>query len=154
MVDIRTGDRPSMRGKYLGEALVIIAREGRKQVSPGRIPEPCLTCAFRPETLPNQCVGTGLLALDCLVAPDERFACHHGMKDGEPQKICAGFVAAKMAPRHFTAETLGAMHEQLERLGNDDHIRDDFDKWYGTVDPKGTMDVYQLARLYAGREVP
>lgn len=157
MTDIRKGDRPSMHGKYLGEALVIIAREGRKQVTPGIIPEPCLTCAFREGTLPNQCAGTGLMALNCTIGVDkDRFACHHGMKDGDPQKLCVGYVAAKLSPFKFTTEVLSALCAQLQRRDDiaEDQIRADFDVWVSVADPDGKLDVYQLARLYAARPAP
>lgn len=145
-------DRPSMHGKYLGEALVLIAREGRK-VATGPIPDPCLTCAFRPNTIANTSAGTGLMALNCTIgADDARFACHHGMKDGEPQKVCAGYIAAKLAPWGFTVEIVKALHDSLERIIGPDLVRADFDAWLAGIDPNGLMDVYQASREWEKRK--
>lgn len=147
-------DRPSLPGKFFGEALVLIAREGRKAHPFMPLPEPCLTCALRPGTMPNLSPGTLIQLLNCVVGiePSE-FYCHHGMKEGEPEKVCAGYVAARLAPWQFTQETLTACYEQLKKLdaANGDAVRADFDAWYAEADPEGKMDAYQLARAYAGR---
>jgi len=150
--------RPSRHGQYLGEVLVLLAREGRR-LSDSPLPEPCITCAFRRGTLPNMTAGTGLTALNCVIGIDKsEFACHHGMKDGEPTKLCAGYAAALLAPFKDAREILAAMHQQLSRLdeqektvGYVDEVRADFDAWYERTDPDGKLDVYQLARAYAGR---
>lgn len=152
-------DRPSMHGKYLGEALVLIARAGRKALAARVIrddenvgadaTEPCLTCAFRSGTVANMSGGTGLLALNCALKIDENeFACHHGLKDGEPTRICAGYALAVVAPFAETKEIVKAMYDQLRLLGDSerdgyvDAVRADFDAWYAGVDPDGEMDAY------------
>lgn len=144
-------DRPSRHGQYLGEALVLLAREGRK-VSDAPLPDPCLTCAFRRGTLPNMTAGTVFAAFNCAVGVDkDEFACHHGMDEGCPTKLCSGYVAAILAPFERMKEIFAPLAEQLARLDGPDMIRADFDAWYAKADPDGKMDVYQLARAYAGR---
>ena len=65
-MDLTKGDRPSLHGKLLGEALALMADLGRAE-APMPIPEPCLTCAFRKGSVPNQTAGTGKIALDCVL---------------------------------------------------------------------------------------
>lgn len=109
----RDGDRPTKYGAMLGEVLALMAELGRRD-APMEIPDTCLTCAFRRGTMPNQSAGTGKVALDCVLGIDrDRFACHHGMKDGEPQKICVGYVAAMLAPFSQVKELLAAFHAEL-----------------------------------------
>lgn len=146
-----TGDRPSLHGKLLGEALALMAELGRRD-SPAPLPECCLTCAFRRGSMPNMTAGTGKVALDCVLRIDkDRFACHHGMKDGEPQKLCAGYVAAALAPFSKVREILCAMYDEIKELDDNtpDEIRAAFDKWLEGADPERRMDVYEAARAYA-----
>lgn len=148
-------DRPSRHGKALGEALALLAAAGRKD-APMTIPDCCLTCAFRPGTLPNMTAGTVKQALDCVLDIDpDRFACHHGMRDGAPTKLCAGYVAAILAPWSFAKEVLAAVHAELEAIkdGDPDYIRDAFNAWLAETDPEGRMDEYQMARAYAARSL-
>lgn len=144
------GDRPSIHGQMLGKALALIERIGRRD-APMDIPEPCLTCAFREGSLPNQCAGTGMMALNCVLRIDtDRFACHHGMKNGDPQRICAGYVAAMLAPFSEVKEILAAFHHELGEIGDHhDDVRAAFDAWIGRADPERRMDVYEAAREYA-----
>jgi hypothetical protein len=145
-------DRPSKHGALLGEALALIAMAGRKDF-PGDLPEPCLTCAFREGTMPNQSPGTGSMALNCVLGIDkDRFACHHGMKEGAPSKICAGYIAARLAPWSFTKEVLASLHRDLAAVSGPDEVRAAFDAWLADADPAGKMDVYQQARAFAARE--
>lgn len=142
---------PSRHGAILGDALALLAAAGRKD-APMEIPEGCLTCAFRPGTLPNEMAATGKMALDCVLGIDpDRFACHHGMKDGRPQELCAGYIAALLAPWSFTKEVVAAVHRDLGALGGHDDVRAAFDTWYAEVDPAKKLNEYQLARLYASR---
>lgn len=145
-------DRPSSHGRILGSALALIARAGRKDF-PVDLPDACLTCAFREGSQPNQSAGTGMLALNCVLGIDkDRFACHHGMKDGHPAKICVGYIAARLAPWSFTKEVLLAMQAELDRIdGSHDEVRAAFDVWWGDADPKRELDVYQQARAFALR---
>jgi hypothetical protein len=149
------GDRPSLHGKMLGEALALMADLGRKE-APMPIPEPCLTCASRRGSMPNETAGTGVIALNCVLRIDkDRFACHHGMKDGEPQKLCAGYVAAMLAPWSKVSEILRTFYDQLERIEKlgPDQIRAAFDKWIDGADPERRLDVYQAAREYAKQRI-
>lgn len=147
----KDSDRPSRHGVMLGKALALIAASGRRD-APMAIPDPCLTCAFREGSLPNQTAGTGKIALDCVLGVDkDRFACHHGLKDDEPQKICAGYVAALLAPFSEVKEILMAFQDELATIkdGDQDEIREAFDRWLDGADPERRMDVYQAARAYA-----
>lgn len=141
--------RPSRHGMLLGMTLAKLAEAGRRGF-PGKLDDCCLTCAFRPGTLPNQSAGTGKAAFDCVIGLDkDRFACHHGMKDGEPSKICAGYVAARLAPWSLTKEIVTALHAALEEIDDTpDNIRAEFDAWLerSGSDPS---DIYALARAYA-----
>lgn len=149
------GDRPSRHGRMLGKALAIMAALGRRD-APMPIPDMCLTCAFREGSMPNETAATGVIALNCALRIDkDRFACHHGMKDGDPQKICAGYVAALLAPFSEVREILAAFHEELANIedGEQDEIRNAFDRWLDGADPERRLDVYQAARAYAKAEL-
>lgn len=145
------GDRPSRHGRLLGRALALIALLGRRD-APMPIPEPCLTCAFKEGSAPNQTAGTGIIALNCVLGIDkDRFACHHGTKDGEPQKICAGYVAARLAPWSEVQAILFAFHDELKHVDDSapDDVRASFDAWLADADPEKRMDVYEAARAFA-----
>lgn len=145
------GDRPSIHGAMLGKALAVIAELGRRD-APMPIPDTCLTCAFREGSMPNQTAGTGVMALNCVLRIDtDRFACHHGMKEGQPKQICAGYVAAMIAPFSLVREVLDAFNAEMETIkdGQPDDIRIAFDAWLAGVDPGRRMDVYEAARAYA-----
>ncbi|SFL99921.1 hypothetical protein SAMN03159423_4812 [Bradyrhizobium sp. NFR13] len=148
------GDRPSIHGKMLGKALSIIAEMGRRD-APMAIPDPCLTCAFREGTMPNMTAGTGMVALNIVLRIDtDRFACHHGLKEGEPQKLCSGYVAAMLAPFGNVREILAAFHAELATVGEQpDDVRAAFDAWLNRADPERRLDVYQAAREYAKAEI-
>lgn len=147
------GDKPSKHGALLGSALAIIAEAGRRDF-PGELPPMCSTCAFREDSLPNQMAGTTKTALDCVLTVDkDRFGCHHGMVDGQPKRICVGYIAAHIAPFSFIKEVLTAMNQQLVTMkdSDPDELRDAFDAWVAVADPDRKMDVYQLARAWAAR---
>lgn len=150
-ISVADRDRPSSHGKLFGEVLAEIAAEGRKHATAFSF-EMCLTCAFREGCMTNQCTATGIMALNCIVGIDpDDFACHHGMKDGAPTKLCAGYLAAKLAPFEFTREALIRMMARLDGFEGPDQVRADYDAWRASIDPEGKMDAYQLARAYAGR---
>lgn len=152
---ISEGDRPSLHGRMMGKALAVISEVGRRD-APMPIPDSCLTCAFREGSLPNQCAGTGIVALNCVLRIDtDRFACHHGMKDGDPQRICAGYIAAMLAPFSQVKEILSAFNDELATIeGQPDDVRAAFDAWLSLADPDRRMDVYQAAREYAKSQMP
>lgn len=143
------GDRPSAHGALLGEILAAIADLGERD-SPVPLGERCATCAFRKGTTPNQTAGTGTIALNCVLGIDkDRFACHYGMKDGTPQRICVGYIAARMAPFSLVKEAMSFLYEEIAKVGdNADPVRESFDAWLGEIDPDGKMDVYQIARAH------
>lgn len=152
----KDGDKPTSYGAILGDALALIAAAGRKDMPDGMtLPDACLTCAFREGALPNRMGGTAKQALDCVLGIDrDRFACHHGMKNGEPKRLCAGYLAAMIAPFSFVKEIIKAAHEDLASFDESgpDPVRDDYVRWLSTIDPDGVMDVYQIARAYALRD--
>jgi hypothetical protein len=152
----KNGDKPTSYGAILGDALALIAAAGRKAMPEGMtVPDTCLTCAFREGALPNRMGGTAKLALDCILGIDrDRFACHHGMKDGEPKRLCAGYLAAMIAPVSFVKEVIASAHKDLAAFkdGDPDPVRDDYVRWLSEIDPEGKMDVYQIARAYALRD--
>lgn len=140
-------ERPSTHGAILGEALARIAESVT-----GELPqECCATCAFRRGCMTNLMASTGLVAFACAVGADpDPFACHHGMKDGEPTKICAGWLACQLAD-FDTVKAVGAwLTGQLARLGDGqpDPIREAVDAWLARVDPADRLDDYQRGRLY------
>lgn len=146
------GDRPSKHGAILGEALALIADLGERD-SPVPLGERCATCAFRKGSVPNQTAGTGTVALNCTLGVDrDRFACHHGMKDGQAKRICVGYIAARLAPFSSVKEVMAVLMEEIAKADDGtDPIRASFDAWLREVDPGGTMDVYQVARAYLRR---
>jgi hypothetical protein len=135
-----TSARPSRHGKLLGEVLAKFAELGRRK-SDAPLPDCCMTCAFRPGSMPNMTAETGLDAFNCVLGVDSApFACHHGMKDGEPTRDCAGYAAALLVP----FEDLKAVVES-----EPDIVRAEFDAWLTSVDPESELDVYGAARAYA-----
>lgn len=149
--EIELRDSPSCHGAILGEALALLAEFGRKDAS-FEFPECCLTCAFRRGSMSNEMASTGKMALDCVLGIDkDRFACHHGMKEGQPQKLCVGYIAATLAPWSAIKEVVAAVKAELDKMDGPDGVRAAFQTWYVETDPEKRMDVYQLARAYAMR---
>jgi hypothetical protein len=140
-------ERPSTHGAIVGEALAKIAESVT-----GELPSKCCaTCAFRRGCMTNQMAGAVLDAFKCATGVDPSgFACHHGMKDGEPTKVCAGWVASQLAEFETVKAICSAMVEELQaRSGSDpDPIREAFDAWISQVDPDGRLDDYKRGRLY------
>jgi hypothetical protein len=148
------GDRPSAHGAILGEALALLADLGARDARMDNWRDRCATCAFRKGTAPNQTAGTGITALNCVLGVDrDRVACHHGMKGGDPQRICVGYMAARLAPFSAVKEILPVLAAELAAHGEPlcDEVREGFDGWLKETDPDGKMDVYQVARAYQRR---
>lgn len=146
-------EKPSTHGKILGEALALISMAGRKD-APFELPECCLTCAFREGCMTNQMAATGKIALDCVLGIDkDRFGCHHGLKDGEPSKLCVGYIAARLAPWSTVKKILFVLNKDLDAMDhNADEVRTAFDVWLKEIDPENKLDDYQLARLFAKQQ--
>lgn len=141
-------ERPSKHGAILGQALALIAMAGRRDV-PFELPEMCATCAFRDGCMTNQMAATGKVALDCVLGIDkDRFACHHGMKDGEPSKLCVGYVTARLAPWSITKEILVELQKDLDGIEGADEVRAAFDVWLDEIDPDRKKNDYELARAF------
>lgn len=146
------GDRPSAHGARLGTVLALLADLGERD-SPVPLGDRCLTCAFREGSVANQSAATALTAFRCSLSIDkDRFACHHGMKNGEPQRICVGYLASLLAPFSIAKEAVLAFHSDLQTLPEADPIREAFDAWLTEIDPDGKMDVYQVGRAWACRK--
>ena len=142
-------ERPSNHGKILGQALALIAMVGRRD-APFELPDCCLTCAFREGCMPNQMAATGKVALDCVLGIDkDRFACHHGMKAGQPSKLCVGYIAARLAPWSEVKLILETLGRDLATMDGADEVRAAFDRWLAEIDPHRKMNDYELAREYA-----
>ncbi len=144
-------DRPSQHGAVVGRVITELERIGRETLPD--LPLACLTCAFREGSAPNQMASTAMVAFKCATGADRGpFGCHHGMHDGLPAKLCAGYFAAQHAMRTQFArakELILGMSDSLAELPAHDSIREAFDAWWNEVDPDRTMDAYQFARAYA-----
>lgn len=141
-------DRPSTHGKLLGQALSLIEKIGRRDM-PFEMPPMCATCAFREGSMPNQMAATGLDAMRTMMGVDpDRFGCHHGLEDGQPTRVCVGYIAARNAPWSAMMEIIGEATKRLDAMDKSsaDEVRIAFDAWVKKVDPEGTMDDYKLAR--------
>jgi hypothetical protein len=140
-------DRPSQHGVILGEGLAAMAAAGR-EAKPD-LPEMCATCAFRPGCMTNRMASTGKVALDCVMGIDpEQFACHHGMKDGEPTKLCVGYAAAIAAPFETKKTILFDIATRLSAMPVRDEVRERFDAWVAEIDPEDKLDDYARGRSY------
>jgi hypothetical protein len=140
-------ERPSTHGAILGEALSDLAKAG--SVGDQLLDLMCATCAFREGCMTNQMAATGMTALNCVLGIDpEEFACHHGMKNGEPTKLCAGYLAARRAPKPIVQAALQTVMARLRTKPDEDEIRTAFDEWVSVADPENTLDNYARARLY------
>lgn len=143
-------ERPSAHGAILGEALSALAQAGA--VGTDLLSGMCATCAFRDGCMTNQMAATGQIALNCALGIDQDdFGCHHGLRSGEPTKLCAGWAAARRTPFKVVKATLATVKTRLDALGPD-QIRAEFDAWAAEVDPQSQMDDYHRARLYARRD--
>lgn len=137
--------RPSSYGAALGKHLAGIAQAGYAMRDD--LPPMCSTCAFREGCMTNQMGETALVAFKCAIGADpDRFACHHGMKDGQPVRLCAGYLAAKCAPWDAVKAASHAM--TLIDVNAPDTVRQAFDAWAAMVDPENRLDDYQRGRLY------
>lgn len=105
----KLGERPSRADvsaaiDALPDALARYADEAETKIRAMGLepPDRCASCAFRAGTIPNtKALATGFDALKCLVE-DHPFGCHHDKKDGQPTRLCAGFLmiqAAETGPR-------------------------------------------------------
>lgn len=61
----------------------------------GEADERCGTCAFRPGTVPGSCIQTQADALKAIME-DVPFMCHAHEKDGQFDRICHGWFAARV----------------------------------------------------------
>lgn len=85
---------PSEEGRLLGEQmarLTDIEEAKQRDRFPDMLPR-CNECALRHGTVANQCASTLMDIIKCTVEHDS-FYCHKGIPDdGEPKRLCGGFV--------------------------------------------------------------
>lgn len=145
-------EQPSRHGALLGEMLSALEQAGRREAGVP-LPDMCATCAFLPGSMTSQMAATGIEAMNILAGADkDRFACHHGMKDGQPQKLCAGYIAASLAPFSYVKAGVEWLDARLaETADQPDEVRAAYQIWLAHEDPAGLLNDYQLARLYAKR---
>lgn len=77
----------------------------------------CKSCAFREGTLPNKCADTVLDATKCMLEGIE-FHCHCDMVDGQPTKLCAGWVASRIVLGDTVIETGVPFSEDIANLAD------------------------------------
>lgn len=91
-------NQPSPEGEMLGKEVARMTAAPLamfRETFPDE-PGPCSECAFVAGTVPNRCLATVANALKCAVER-EPFYCHKGLADdGEPLRLCAGYVAANL----------------------------------------------------------
>lgn len=141
-------DGPSRHGKILGDAMADLAKAGAVG-QPELLSVMCAGCAFRPGAMSNQMAATLKDALDCLLNDDEDFCCHHGMEDGEPTRLCAGYFAAQGAPFEVFKAAMQTVTARLAAATGPDEVRTSFNEWISKVDPEGKLDDYQRSRLFS-----
>jgi hypothetical protein len=149
MTPVADDDNPrrgtSTGAARLGAALADLAERHRR---PGD-PDPCSSCGLKKGTLANMAGQTMIDAMNVLAGIDgDVFGCHHGMKDREPTKACAGWLAARRASRDELLQAIGSV-----AIPNDDNPENDpvgvyVAAWAKQNDPEGKLDSYQLARLW------
>jgi len=146
-MDNEDRERPSKHGAILGAGMVALAEAGRKHAP--ELPPMCATCAFDHNSMTNKMAGTLIAAMNCVLGIDtDRFACHHGMENGQPTKLCAGYIAAVLAPWDYTVEVMAVVSKELNDMAGQDDIRKEFDAWIAEVDPNGQMDDYTRGRAW------
>lgn len=129
----------------LGAALADVATRHRR---PGD-PDPCGTCGLKKGTLPNMAGRTMIDAMHVLAGIDgDAFGCHHGMKEGEPTRPCAMWLAARRASRDELQAALGSVLIPLDDLPENDPVGVYVTTWADQHDPERKLDTYQLARLW------
>lgn len=141
--------KPSDHGAALGAVVSKLADAGYA-LRPD-LPERCATCAFKPGVMPNQMASTLLDAYRCVLGIDtDAFACHHGMTEGQPTKLCGGYLAALAAPWTVVKAATEELKIKLDDIsanpGRRDEVREAYDAWVAVADPEGRLNAYQLAR--------
>ena len=93
--------------------------------------------------------ATGVEALNIALGIDDaHFMCHHGMKEGEPTRLCVGAIAAIIAPDDIKQSAIRTLSAKLDSQDGPDEVRVAFDDWVTTIDPDSTMDDYTRGRAY------
>ena len=105
-------NRPCEFGRELGRNLACfadLAEQKWRDAGVNFIPQRCHSCAFGPGTYPNGCISTVADAMKCIMER-KPFYCHHGIKDGDPPSVCAGWMllqngdAVIKAPWEFSGD--------------------------------------------------
>lgn len=105
---------PCPEGIELGSHLARFCdqAEAKKTKEFGELPPRCVDCAYRAGTIPNGCLSTVADAMKCWLER-EPFFCHHGVVDGEPTRLCRGWVALA------SDETLDPVAQRIADAAND-----------------------------------
>lgn len=90
---------PSPEGELLGHHLArltlpLIERAQARFPGDSSL-APCSECAYVAGTVPNRSLATVGDALKCSVERTE-FCCHKGQVNGEPRRLCAGWLATML----------------------------------------------------------
>lgn len=89
-------NQPTPEGAELGHELARLTLgciERQREQFP-HAPGPCGECAYIAGTLPNQTLSTVADALKAAVEGTP-FYCHKGLVDGEPTRLCLGWLATQ-----------------------------------------------------------
>jgi len=86
---------PTDEGRALGAEIARLVDNDEARVRAAGLPVPprCGDCATRLGTPPNGCAPTLMDFVKC-AAEGEPFMCHVGAVDGEPARICGGWLLA------------------------------------------------------------
>lgn len=145
-MDNEDRERPSKHGAILGAGMVALAEAGRKH-SP-ELPPMCATCAFDPNSMTNKMAGTLITAMNCVLGIDtDRFACHHGMDDGQPTKLCAGYIAAVLAPWDYTMEVMTIISNELNSMDGQDYYCRSAERYLGEIESFNPETGFKLVGL-------
>lgn len=134
-------DRPSRHGQALGRMLARWAEAGPYAK------ERCRGCAFREGAMANKMASTGREAMDCVLR-GEMFGCHHGLEDGLPTRMCAGYASALHVGSDTIRADLIALKDEFAAMHGPDEVRSKFDEWIAGVDPEGQLNDYERAKLW------
>lgn len=109
--------RVTAEGQGIGRSVAKLAERGRALLSdkglsglglPGARDDMCVSCACRPDTVPNGCLQTQMDFLKSVVE-GVPFLCH-APKDG---RMCAGWVAARAA--HVARPLPDALQDKVKQ---------------------------------------
>jgi hypothetical protein len=112
--------------------------------------DPCASCGLKKGTLANMSGQTMIDAMNVLARVDgDAFGCHHGRTaDGQPRRACAQWYIARRASKDEVLAAIQSVALPVDDAPENDPVGQYVAKWAAEVDPDGTMDAYQLARIW------